>query len=113
MVDLYAENQSVTIFADVSIFDGTNTFEASVGLNGSVNYSSTGMLSVKDPSIVKFDITENTLLNTPEAIENIKNTLGRQVPVEVSFNAQAMNLGGLNLSPKSLRIIDNGLVLTL
>ncbi len=106
--------QKVIISTTIEAVQSQQKLLAQGTIEGIVTYrSATQELQFEKPALTHFQVLENTIPNTKQTIDTIKQNIGKNLPVILLFDFKQFDLGFGEIVPRDIKITSKGLAITL
>lgn len=113
-VKLDAVGKKVMIKTTILAIQSDQRLHAEGTVEGVVAYNSkTQELQFEKPTLVDFNVIDNQLQNSEEALEMVKQNIGKNLPVILLVDFKQFDLGFGDIVPKDIDITAQGLAITL
>lgn len=113
-VTLLAANNSVIVKTLIIAQQNGQKLRAIARAQGQVHYNKTqGVIEIIKPSLLEFSVLDNSLEQSSQAIDTIKQAVGQQLPMIFLLDVKEINQLFPGLQPRNIQINDAGLVITL
>jgi len=108
------KTQSVMLKTLITAVKDGQTLRAIASVEGGVNYNKNlQQIEIIKPRLLSFNILDNSIAQSEQAIEMVKQAVGQQMPMIFLVDLQQLNQLFPGLQPKDLVITEQGLLITL
>ena len=113
-VKLNAADKKVIISTTILAIQSGKQLHANGTIEGVVAYKPlTQELQFEKPTLIDFNVIDNQLENSSEAIEIVKQNIGKNLPIILLVDFKQFDLGFGDIVPKRIDITTRGLAITL
>lgn len=113
-VELDSVGKKVMITTTIFAIQAGQSLRAKGTVEGVVAYDrKTQELQFEKPKLVDFNVIDNQLQNSEEAIEMVKQNIGKNLPIILLVDFKQFDMGFGDIVPKDIDITPRGLAITL
>ena len=107
-------DNKIKIKVNIAAYRNNQLLKATAEVGGELVYDAVDYnLQIKEPSIGKFKVTENTMPNSEQVIRGIRDVVGQSMPLIVLIDLDNFDIGFGKIQPKSITVGHKKLVITL
>ena len=113
-IKLDSVGKKVFITTTILAMQAGKSLHAQGTVEGVVDYKpSTQELQFEKPKLVNFNVIDNQLENSQEALEVVKQNVGKNLPIILLIDFKQFDLGFGKIIPRDIEITSGGLAITL